>query len=42
MAFLRGEPCVCGDRVEQAGGQWGVTPLEELQEDEADRLALGE
>src|SRR5271166_2371598 len=35
------EPGVGLDRREEAGGQRGVDAFEELQEDEADRVAVG-
>src|SRR5215472_13491841 len=34
------EPCVCFDGAEKACGEWRVDAFEELQEDEADRVAL--
>ena len=36
------EPCICFDGAEKACGEWGIDPLEELQEDEADRVSLPE
>ena len=42
MAFLLSETGIGGDRREEAGGEWCVDAFEELQEDEADRIALGE
>jgi hypothetical protein len=41
MAFLFGETGIGGDWREEAGGERGVDAFEELQEDEADRIALG-
>src|SRR2546425_8244513 len=41
MTLLVGETRVGGDRVEQAGCQRCIDTLEELQEDDADRVALG-
>jgi hypothetical protein len=38
---LAGKRGVGLDRRQQAGGQRGVDALKELQEDEADRIALG-
>jgi hypothetical protein len=42
MAFVLSEPRVGGDWVEQAGGQQRIHALGELQEDETNRMALGE
>ena len=39
---LAGKRGVGPHRRQQAGGQGSVDALEELQEDEADRIALGE
>jgi hypothetical protein len=36
------EPCVCFDGAEKACGEWRAAAFEELQEDEADRVALRE
>src|SRR5215472_7288593 len=36
------EPCVCFDGAEKACGEWRVDAFEELQEDEADGVALRE
>jgi hypothetical protein len=36
------KPCVCFDGAEKTCGEWGVDAFEELQEDEADRVALRE
>ena len=42
MAFLLRETSIGGDWREQAGGERCVYAFEELQEDEADRVAVGE
>jgi hypothetical protein len=42
MAFLLSETSIGGDRREEAGGERGVNAFEELQEDEADYIALRE
>ena len=36
------EPCICFDGAEKACGERGIDAFEELQEDEADRVALRE
>jgi hypothetical protein len=39
-SLVRFEPLVGGDRTEKAGGERRIDTLEELQEDEADRVAV--
>jgi hypothetical protein len=36
------EPGICFDGVEKARREWGIGAFEELQEEEADRVALRE
>jgi len=38
---LRFEPGICFDGAEKACREWGIDALEELQEDEADRVPVG-
>ena len=38
-SLVRFEADVCGNRTEQAGGQWGVDALEQFEEDEANGVA---
>ena len=41
VEVLAVEPSVGLDGRKEAGSQWGVDAFEELQEDEADRVAVG-
>ena len=42
LTLVVGEARIGGDGREQAGDERGVYPFEELQKDDADRVALGE
>ena len=38
--FVRGEVAIAGERLEETRGEWSIDALEQLQEEDADGIAL--